>query len=79
MEKRRHQVVQEVFTKLGYDRVKPEQMTAIEAFISGMDICHFNDWFSKTIIVSPLLAFMQDQVQVFFSQEISSACISSNT
>ena len=37
MEKRRHQVVQEAFTKLGY-RVKPEQMTAIEAFISGMDV-----------------------------------------
>ena len=34
MEKRKHQVVQEMFAKLGYDKVKPEQMTAIEAFIS---------------------------------------------
>ena len=32
MEKRRNQVVQEAFAKLGYDGV--EQMTAIEAFIS---------------------------------------------
>ena len=38
MEKRKHQVVQETFAKLGYDRVKPEQMTAIEAFISGIDM-----------------------------------------
>ena len=38
MEKRRHQVVQEAFTKLGYDRVKPEQMMGIKAFINGMDV-----------------------------------------
>ena len=38
MEKRRHQVVQEVFAKLGYDTVKPEQMMAIEAFINGIDV-----------------------------------------
>ena len=38
MEKRRHQVVQEVFANLGYDRVKPEQVMAIEVFINGMDV-----------------------------------------
>ena len=38
IEKRRHQVVQEVFAKLGYDTVKPEQMMAIEAFINGIDV-----------------------------------------
>ena len=36
--KRKHQVVQEVFAKLGYDSVKPVQMMIIEAFISGMDV-----------------------------------------
>ena len=38
MEKRRQQIVQEAFAKLRYDIVKPDQMMAIEAFISGMDV-----------------------------------------
>ena len=41
MEKRKHQVVQEAFTKLGYDRVRPGQMMAIKAFISGIDVFVF--------------------------------------
>ena len=79
MEKRKHQVVQETFTKLGYNRVKPEQMTAIEAFISGMDVFVFlPTGFGKSLIyatlVPPLLGRrMQDQV--FSSKEISSASI----
>ena len=75
---RKHQVVQETFTKLGYDRPKPEQMTAIEIFISGIDVFVFlSTGFGKSFIyatlVFPLLGLMQDQV--FLSKGISSASI----
>ena len=84
MEKRRHQVVHEPFAKLGYDRIKPEQTTTIEAFIRSMDVFVTSPTgFGKSLIyatlVSPLLALMQDQAQVFSSKGISSASISSNT
>ena len=74
MKKRRHQVVQEAFAKLGYDQVKPEQMTALKAFISGMDVfVTLPTGFDKRLIyatlVSLLLALMQDQVQVFSSKQ----------
>ena len=68
MEKRRHQVIQETFAKLGYNRVyKPEQMTATEAFISDMDVfVTLPTGFGKSLIyatlVYPLLGLMQDQV-----------------
>ena len=84
MERRRHQVVQEAFSKLGYDIVKLEQMMAIEAFISGMNVfvtlpTGFDKRLMYATLVSPLLALMQDQVQVFSSKGISFASISSNT
>ena len=80
MEKRRHQVVQETFAKLGYDRVNPEQMMAIKAYISGIDVfVTLPTWFGKSLIydtlISPLFGLMQDQVQVFSSKGISSASI----
>ena len=67
MEKRRQQVVEEAFTKLGYNRVKSEQMTAIEAFISDMNVFvtlpteNGNSLIYATL-VSPLLGLIQDQV-----------------
>ena len=82
MDKRKHQVIQveETFTKLGYeyDRVKPEQMTAIEAFVSGMDVfVTLPTAFGKSLIyatlVSPLLGLIRDQI--FSSKGISSASI----
>ena len=84
MEKRRQQVVQEAFTKLGYNRVKSEQMTAIEAFISGMDVfvtlpTGNGNSLIYAILVSPQLGLMQDQVQVFSSKGTSSVSISCNT
>ena len=94
MEKRTHQVIQEAFAKLGYNRVKPEQMTAIEVFLVVWIILPTG--FGKSLIystlpiifdtlicqdkklivvaVSPLLALMQDQVEVFSSKGISSVC-----
>ena len=65
MEKRRHQFVQESFAKLGYDRVNPEQMMAMEAYISGIYVfVTLPTGFGKSLIyatlISPLFGLMQD-------------------
>ena len=47
--------VQEAFAKLGYDRVKPEQMAAVEV-ISGMDVfVTLPTGFGKSLIFATLV------------------------
>ena len=76
MEKRRHQVVQETFAKLGYDRVNPEQKTAIEAYISGIDVfVTLPIGFGKSLIYATLISYLFGLMQVFSSKGISSASI----